>query len=197
MTLPMLESITAVAHAVSECVSCGLCKTRLHTVPGEGPAPAEFMFVGEAPGEVNNQLGRPFVGHGGKIFDKLLATCGMDRTSVFITNTVKCWPPDNRRPSKSELAKCRHFLARQIELVAPRCIVALGSVAFEAVTGRTIRMKEEHGQLVALPQCVVCPTFHPNGIRYIKGGMATIVADLQAALEFVHSLPVIVTGKGG
>jgi DNA polymerase len=121
-----VTSLEEVAKAVAGCVACPLAKTRLKTVPGEGPASADIMFIGEAPGYHENQQGRPFVGPAGHLLDELLASIGLDRGSVFIGNVVKCRPPANRDPQPDEIAACSTYLDAQIEIVKPKVIVTLG-----------------------------------------------------------------------
>jgi DNA polymerase len=170
-------------NKINACQLCELSKTRDKAVPGEGPRGASIMFIGEAPGEVNNQTGRPFVGHGGKIFDGILRELGIDRESVFITNTIKCWPPNNRKPKSFELKQCNIYLQEQLQLVKPKLIITLGAVAYKIITGESIKIKSEHGSLKNMDSFHVCPTFHPNGIRYVKGGRKTIIEDIKKALE--------------
>jgi len=174
---------------VRVCKDCRLCESRTLAVPGEGEVAADIMFVGEAPGHVNDQVGRPFVGHGGKIFDNILDDVGISRQRVFITNAVKCWPPDNRKPKADELKACKKYLDAQIELVSPRVIFALGSTAFSILTDTNIKLKEEHGKVVYRNKIPVCALFHPNGIRYIRGGRATIAQGIRSALEELHLQP--------
>src|SRR5262245_18543246 len=95
--------LECIATAIRECTRCGLAMTRRQAVPGEGPSETRLMLVGEAPGEVNDKEGRPFVRHGGRVFDGMLRRCGLVRQEVFISNAVRCWPPGNRRPTPKEL----------------------------------------------------------------------------------------------
>lgn len=141
------------------------------------------MFVGEAPGHVNDEVGRPFVGHGGKILDSILKEVGIVRDEVFITNAVKCWPPSNRKPKPDELKECQSYLDSQIQLVNPRLIIALGTTAFTLLTNEKIRLKEEHGKIVYRGAIPVCALFHPNGLRYIRGGRQTIVNGITSVLD--------------
>lgn len=168
---------------IRNCRLCDLAQTRHHAVPGEGPIGAEILFVGEAPGKVNDELGRPFVGHGGAVFDGVLAAAGLVRANVFITNAVKCWPPGNRRPKPNERESCRQYLDELVDGLRPRIIFALGSVAFAALTGETIKLRSEHGKIVRRGEILVCAVFHPNGLRYVRGGRATLVSAIRNALD--------------
>jgi len=167
---------------IAQCRNCRLCETRNKTVPGEGPANAKIMLIGEAPGEVNDREGRPFVGHGGKILDKILAECELKRSDIYITNTLRCWPPKNRVPKKDELALCHQYLKSELEIIKPICIITLGATAYRVITGSTIKLREEHGTILRCNDWIVCPTFHPNALRYIKGGVQTLVADIRQAM---------------
>ncbi len=173
-----IEILDNIKNRIAECSKCELCKTRNLTVAGEGLPNSKIMFIGEAPGEVNNKLGRPFVGHGGKIFDKILENLGIKRGDVFITNIVKCWPPENRKPKPQEILECSTYLYEQIEAVKPSLIVALGQTAFTTLTNTKIKIKEEHGKVVSVNGIAICSTYHPNGIRYVKGGLQTIISDI-------------------
>lgn len=121
-----MTSLEEVARAVAGCVACPLAKTRLKTVPGDGPASASIMFIGEAPGYHENQQGHPFVGPAGHLLDELLASIGLKRDDVFIANVVKCRPPANRDPQPEEIAACSEYLDAQIAIIKPKVIVTLG-----------------------------------------------------------------------
>jgi DNA polymerase len=120
----------ALAADIDACTACGLCRSRRRSVPGVGDPQAEWLFVGEAPGAEEDQQGEPFVGQAGKLLDAMLAALGMKRgAKVYIANVLKCRPPNNRTPEPLEVAACRPYLDRQIELLRPRIIVALGKSA--------------------------------------------------------------------
>lgn len=120
--------------AVSACQACGLCQSRRHTVFGAGAAPARWLIVGEAPGEQEDAQGQPFVGPAGQLLDNMLKAVGLSRGGdVFITNVLKCRPPANRNPQPEEMAQCAPFLQRQIELVQPTVILALGRFAAQSL----------------------------------------------------------------
>lgn len=130
--------------AVASCKRCGLCAQRRHTVFGVGHPRAAWMVVGEAPGEQEDRQGEPFVGAAGQLLDRMLASIGLSRAQqVFITNTVKCRPPQNRNPEPSELAACAPVLQRQMELVQPRLVLAMGRFAAQQL----LRTEEPIGRL--------------------------------------------------
>jgi uracil-DNA glycosylase len=127
------DSLARIAAEVAGCTSCQLCEARTHTVPGEGDPHARLMVVGEGPGESEDRLGRPFVGRAGELLDKMLSAIDLPRERVFIANVVKCRPPRNRAPLPEERAACLPYLRRQIDLVGPRVLLALGTTAAEAL----------------------------------------------------------------
>ncbi len=128
-------SLAEVAEVIARCTQCPLCAGRTKTVPGEGAPTARLMLVGEGPGETEDLTGRPFVGRAGELLDKILESIEAPRASVFIANVVKCRPPRNRTPLPDERAACLPYLHRQIALVRPKVLLALGSTAAEAMLG--------------------------------------------------------------
>ena len=124
-----LQDLASLKQRVAGCTACDLHRTRTQTVFGVGSESADWMIIGEAPGAEEDRRGEPFVGRAGKLLDEMLRAVGLDRSSVFIANTLKCRPPNNRDPSVEEAAACRHFLERQIELIKPRLILAVGRIA--------------------------------------------------------------------
>ena len=145
---------------IADCPACVLAKTRTQTVPGSGPAPAEVMCIGEAPGVREDERGLPFIGAAGRFLDELLAGIGMSRETVHIANVVKCRPPGNRDPAPEEMAACKPFLDRQIALVDPLLIVTLGRFSMARwFPGATIN--RIHGQPERFGDRLVMPMFHP------------------------------------
>ncbi len=137
-------------------------------MPGEGPAIAPFMFVGEAPGAQEDATGRPFCGRSGRFFDDLLDHAGLDRGAVFVTSSVKCRPPGNRDPRVDELRLCREaWLERQVACVGPRLIVLMGTVPVRQMLGRTTPLKSLRGTPVRRAGRMFLPTYHPAaGMRF-------------------------------
>ena len=127
------RSLAAIAELVASCIKCRLCEGRAHTVPGEGPADARLVVVGEGPGRVEDETGRPFVGPAGELLTKILAAIELPRERVFICNIVKCRPPENRQPQYDEIAACVPYLFRQIELLKPQVILAMGGTAAQTL----------------------------------------------------------------
>jgi DNA polymerase len=130
-------------------------------VPGEGAIEPDVMFIGEGPGETEDQFGRPFVGKAGQLLDKIIEKMGYSREQVFIGNIVKCRPPANRDPQKNEVEACLPYLIRQIEVIKPRIIVCLGRVALMHLLGQTSSISSERGKLFYFKGIPVIPTYHP------------------------------------
>ena len=154
------DILNQVAAEVRVCIQCQLNVSRKNAVPGEGPANAEVMFIGEGPGFYENEQGRPFVGAAGKFLDELLQRAHLQREKVFITNVVKCRPPGNRDPLPEELEACSWFLDRQIEAINPMVIVTLGRFSMAKFMGN-VRISDIHGQSRWVNGRLVVAMFHP------------------------------------
>lgn len=154
------EELQAVVAEVRQCTACKLHHSRKNAVPGEGPANADLMFIGEGPGFHENEQGRPFVGAAGKFLEDLLASIGLTREQVFICNVVKCRPPGNRDPQMEEINACAGYLERQIRAVNPSVIVTLGRFSM----GRyfpNARISAIHGQAREVNGRLIVPMYHP------------------------------------
>jgi uracil-DNA glycosylase len=152
----------ALRAAVAGCTACGLHARRNQTVFGVGDEHAEWMFVGEGPGAEEDLQGEPFVGQAGRLLDNMLAAIGLGRgRNVFIANVVKCRPPGNRNPEPEEAAQCEPFLQRQIELVNPKLIVALGRVAAQNLLAREASIASLRGRLLDYRGIPLIVTYHP------------------------------------
>jgi DNA polymerase len=148
---------------VSVCTRCKLHETRTQTVFGVGSAEAKWMIIGEAPGAEEDRRGEPFVGRAGKLLDEMLRAVNLSRDTVFIANMLKCRPPNNRDPASGEAAACRGFLDRQIELIAPKMILAVGRVAAQHLLQTDAPLGKLRGQKHKLGdgQIPVVVTYHP------------------------------------
>lgn len=135
-----------IADEVRQCQKCNLATLRTNAVPGEGNPNARIMFVGEAPGADEDAQGRPFVGRAGQLLDKIIAACGLNRSEVFIGNILKCRPPENRDPRAEEIISCFPFLQRQIEIIEPEIIVALGAPAARTLLNTNKSIGQLRGQ---------------------------------------------------
>ncbi len=154
--------------AVAECRACGLCESRTQTVFGVGHPEADWMVVGEAPGEQEDLKGEPFVGPAGQLLDAMLRALGLTRAAegppaerVYIANTLKCRPPRNRNPAPEEMAKCEPFLVRQIELVRPRIVLAMGRFAVQALLRSNEAIGRLRGRVHEYQGVPLVVTYHP------------------------------------
>ncbi len=178
------DVLKQVAEEVSVCTRCDLHKTRKHAVPGEGPAQAEILFIGEGPGFYENEQGRPFVGAAGKFLDELLAKIGMDRSKVFITNVVKCRPPGNRDPQMDELKACQVYLERQIAAIDPKVIVTLGRFSMAHFMPNA-RISAIHGQARLVNGRQVVAMYHPAAALHQQSLRPVIEADFMRLPELI------------
>ncbi len=168
------SSYEDLVKAILECRKCPLYKFRNKPVPGEGPLDSKIMIIGEAPGRYEDISGRPFVGPAGKLLDHLLNLAGLERKEVYITNVVKCRPPKNRDPRPEEIEKCLSYLLRQIKIIKPKMIIALGRISantlYDLVGRRWRGMKIEHGVStegkIEELNIVLIPTYHPAAALY-------------------------------
>jgi uracil-DNA glycosylase len=150
------------AADVAACTACGLCKTRKQAVPGVGDAHAHWLFVGEAPGAEEDAKGEPFVGQAGRLLDNMLAALGMRRgANVYIANVLKCRPPGNRTPSPLETESCRPYLDRQIALIRPKLIVALGKSAATTLLNVDATIASLRGRIHRYQGVPLIVTYHP------------------------------------
>jgi uracil-DNA glycosylase family 4 len=161
---PAWETLDQVAATIASCTDCLLCQGRHNTVPGEGNPRAQLMFVGEGPGQVEDETGRPFVGRAGELLTKMIEAIGLKRDDVFIANAVKCRPPQNRKPLPDELAACRRYLERQIELVRPKALVALGATAVETLLQVRRSLAELRGRVHSYRGIPLVVTYHPAAL---------------------------------
>ena len=154
------EILREVAAEVSTCARCNLCKGRTKAVPGEGNPHAKIMFIGEGPGFHEDKQGRPFVGPAGQFLDELLASIKLKRADVFITNVVKCRPPNNRDPLPEEIAACNDYLDRQIEAIKPQVIVTLGRFSMAKFFGNE-KISSIHGRARKKDGYICIAMYHP------------------------------------
>ena len=170
------ERLERLHRAVRGCTRCGLHATRTNAVPGAGPCPAEIMIVGEAPGFNEDLQGKPFVGQAGKLLDTLLVGIGLRREDVYITNVLKCRPPQNRDPMPNEAEACAPYLSAQLKLVGPRVVIVLGRHALERLLPGQGPISRVHGQMVDRDGIKYVAVYHPAAALH----NGALVADLQA-----------------
>ncbi len=189
--LEVLESLAALEARVAGCRGCELHQTRRHTVFARGNPAAELVFIGEGPGEQEDQTGQPFVGRAGQLLDKMIEAMGLGPGEVYICNVVKCRPPENRNPTDSEAAACAPYLDEQLGLVAPKILVALGKVAAGRLGLITPGDKAPwRGRLAAYRGIPLLATFHPAFLLRSPNFKKEAWEDLKQVLAFLgRSVP--------
>jgi uracil-DNA glycosylase family 4 len=188
-----VKELEKIAEEVRQCRQCGLGSSRTNAVPGEGNPNARIMFVGEAPGADEDAQGRPFVGRAGQLLDKVIVACGLKRSDVFIANILKCRPPENRDPRPEEIISCLPYLQRQIEIIDPEIIVALGAHAARTLLNTNKAIGQLRGQFheycagLGRPPIKVMVTYHtayllrnysPENRRRVWEDMKKVLAEL-------------------
>ncbi|MGH9155907.1 MAG: uracil-DNA glycosylase [Acidimicrobiales bacterium] len=188
-----MVTLADLATDAGACTRCPLAAGRTTVVFGVGDPDADLMLVGEAPGAEEDVAGEPFVGRSGRLLDRLLAEeVGLDRSRVYIANTVMCRPPANRDPRPGEIAACRPYLDAKIELIGPRVIVTLGNFATRLLLGTDGNIGSLRGRAYRFGPAVVIPTYHPSYVlRAGSAGepMAGIRADLVRVKEYLAAVP--------
>jgi uracil-DNA glycosylase len=167
------------------CMMCPLGSLgRTHVVFGEGNPDAKLMLIGEAPGAQEDKEGRPFVGRSGKLLTRTLESLGVQRKDIFITNIVKCRPPNNRPPTKLESDTCKELLLfKQIKIIEPKVICTLGSVAINSLLNDSFKITQVHGKIKKWQNIVLLPTYHPAYILRNPKELPTFVGDLRLAID--------------
>jgi uracil-DNA glycosylase len=195
--VPARPSLPKLRKAAAGCKACPLWKTGTQTVFGEGPTKADAMFVGEQPGDQEDQIGRPFVGPAGKLFDRALEEAGLDRSTAYVTNVVKHfkWTARGKRrihqkPNWSEIAACRPWLDAELRVVKPRVLTCLGATAAQALLGKQFRVTKQRGQPVESELApVVIATVHPSAILRAEdrdAEFAAFVDDLRTVARYLR-----------
>ena len=173
-----MSALSDINQEIARCQLGAIARTRTRAVPGEGPEDAEILFVGEAPGWHEDQQGRPFVGPAGKYLEQLLALIGLKREQVYIANVIKTRPPGNRDPLPSEIANCRPWLERQIEIIRPRMIVTLGRYSMAMFfPGKTI--SKIHGTAQKRDGVIYFAMYHPAAALHQQSLRPAIETDMR------------------
>ena len=171
-------------ETVAACQACGLCHSRRHTVFGVGDRQADWLVVGEAPGEMEDLQGEPFVGPAGQLLDNMLRAIGLGRhENVYLTNVLRCRPPANRNPEPAEVAQCEPYLRRQVALLQPKIILAMGRFAVQSLLGSTEPIGKLRGQIHHYAGVPVVVTYHPAYLLRNLPDKAKAWADLCLALD--------------
>jgi uracil-DNA glycosylase len=178
-----------IKRAVPACTACGLHKTRTQTVFGVGDESADWMLIGEAPGAEEDRLGDPFVGQAGKLLDNMLAAIALRRSeNVYIANVLKCRPPGNRNPEPQEVEQCTPFLKRQIALIQPKLIIAMGRFAAQTLLGTDASIASLRGKVYRYEGVPLIVTYHPAYLLRNLPDKAKAWADLVFAKKTMQGL---------
>lgn len=169
------------------CRRCELGETRRSVVFGEGPPQAKLMLIGEAPGEKEDESGKPFAGPAGRILDKVLDETGISRDDIYITSVIKCRPPKNRMPKKAEVIACVPFLQEQIASIKPAFIVCLGSLAAKTIIDPKLKITEMRGKWVEKDGMKMMPTYHPAAIFHDPEKMEAIREDFRKVSSAIQA----------
>jgi DNA polymerase len=188
--------LATIHSEIMGCTKCELHKSRKNAVPGEGPIDAKIMFVGEGPGQNEDELGRPFVGAAGKLLTELLESVGLSRSEVFITNIVKCRPPGNRAPRKPEIEASNPYQMSQIRLIKPRIVCALGTPAIATLLGEQFSATRVHGRPMSKGGVTVLPMYHPAAALYDASLKEVLASDFKILKDLLtdttaHDGPVV------
>jgi len=178
----------SIEERILVCQNCPLSETRNKAVPGEGNLHADLMFVGEAPGRDEDLQGSPFVGRAGQLLTRIIHAMQYRREEVYITNVIKCRPPDNRTPTGEEIIKCKAFLLEQIDSIQPRVIVALGRVAAHFFIPDKRGMTALRGNFYEYEGIKIMPTFHPSYLvrnEQNKGLKKLVWEDMKKVMAFL------------
>ncbi len=157
-------SLSEIAETVKACTKCVLCRERSNAVPGEGPGDARLVVVGEGPGATEDETGRPFVGRAGQLLTEILAAIDLPREKVFICNVVKCRPPGNRKPQQDEMDACVPYLYRQLDLIRPKVILAMGNTAAETLLNTRQSLGSLRGRVHQFRGTPLIVTYHPAAL---------------------------------
>ena len=190
--LPKPQALKLIAQAIHKCHKCRLAQTRTHAVPGHGDPNSQVMFIGEGPGFNEDQQGIPFCGRAGRLLDEALSLINWPRSSVFITNIVKCRPPNNRDPEVDEIAACQPYLNWQIKVIKPLMIVTLGRFSMAKFLPN-VKISQVHGQVYPISwqqlKIIVVPLYHPAAALRNGKLKQVFLADFQKLpgyLELAH-----------
>jgi len=189
-TISPSDNWDALQAEVSNCTKCALCNTRTQTVFGSGNKQAEWMLVGEAPGQHEDEQGLPFVGNAGLLLTEMLRAIGLTREEVFITNILKCRPPNNRDPHADEVESCNDYLKRQQQLIQPKIILAIGRIAAQALLKTDEPLAKLRGKVHTFNNTPVVVVYHP---AYL---LRSLPEKRKAWLDLMYALQTVKNNKG-
>ena len=182
-----MSQLETIKQKVIECTKCELCKTRTNAVPGKGNFQSDVIFVGEAPGRNEDKNGEPFVGAAGKKLSAALEEAGVSREQVYITNVVKCRPPNNRVPNTAERDTCKEYLKKEISIIKPQIICVLGNTAFNSVLGGS-EITKFRGKIVRKDNQLYFLTIHPAATIYNQELIPTLNKDMKKLFNLIKEL---------
>ncbi len=187
-SIEKVNNMRNIEQEILNCKKCPLHKSRLNAVPGVGNYNAKLMIVGEAPGGDEDKQGRPFVGKAGQLLTKLLEGIGIKRDEVYITNVLKCRPPNNRDPEESEVLACKGYLEKQIDIISPKVVLILGRISLKVLTGED-KITKVRGIPIDMGEIVYFPTFHPAAVlRDEKNKLPLIKEDFIKLKELLEKV---------
>ncbi len=186
-----MSKLEKIRQQVIECTKCKLCKTRTNSVPGKGSFESDVIFVGEAPGRSEDRSGEPFVGAAGKRLSDALEEIGITRDSVYITNVVKCRPPNNRVPNAVEKSACMDYLNQEIAIIGPKIICILGNTAFNSILGGS-EITKHRGKVARKGDQLYFITVHPAAAIYNQELIQVLNGDIA---KLFHTITQLKSGK--
>jgi DNA polymerase len=185
--LPAEKSLALLAEKIRVCRNCDLSESRMQAVPGEGNPHARIMFVGEAPGAMEDKTGRPFVGPSGKFLESMLADIGLRREDVFIANVNRCRPPGNRDPLAWEVEACNPWLRAQVQIIQPKVMCPMGRFALEALLDPHLKISKVHGQPFEREGMLVIPLYHPAAALHRQDLRETLQEDMRKVRQLMEA----------
>jgi len=180
-------SLRTIKQNVIDCTKCELCKTRINSVPGKGNFQSDVIFVGEAPGRNEDEKGEPFVGVAGKKLSAALEEAGISREEVYITNIVKCRPPNNRVPNTVERETCKDYISQEISIIKPKIICILGNTAFNSMLGGS-EITKFRGKVVRKGNQLYFLTVHPAATIYNQELITVLNKDIKKLFDIIREL---------
>ncbi len=181
-----IKELKKLEEQVKKCTKCELCKNRTNVVFGTGDPDADLMFVGEAPGYYEDKQGEPFVGKAGQLLTKIIESIGMKRSDVYIANILKCRPPENRNPNANEIVMCSPHLIRQIEIIRPKIICALGTFAAQTLLDTKKSIGKLRGEFFEYQSTKFLATYHPAYLLRNPGDKKKVWADIKKVRDFLQ-----------
>ncbi|MBQ0135561.1 MAG: uracil-DNA glycosylase [Oscillospiraceae bacterium] len=179
-------TLTELKIECEKCERCELCRSRTRLVFGDGVENAKVMLIGEAPGKDEDEQGKPFVGRSGKLLTEMLAQVGLSRDkNIYIANMLKCRPPENRDPKKTEQDLCIEWLQKQIEIIDPQVILCVGRISAQRIIGKDFSVTKQHGELIERDGRLMMGTFHPAAILRNINNKPLLKADLLKLAEAI------------